>query len=575
LKTKGNQRFWISLLLGAALLMVITGVMVMSQTFAYYNELSLARQDGQLEETARTVDESMTMLMTDLREDLCYVLERRGFLQAQQGWLEGGDTEDMLFRMNENLVMQSPLIYAMLAVREGEIVLATSEDVSYHFPAGMEDLLSPCYASDGTMYLAVQEMRESVSYMALLSVERMYEELVRINVGEGMRLMLLGRQEKVLLHSWQGKSGVTSVPELTEDNCDLTAVRYMMQSSADKKSLTASYPLTYPGDDFVHEMRMTTIPVEKSSNGYFIVGLTSDYDEIVRPMHAALARLIVSGAMLVTGVILLAALAIRLARQNRRRDSELQRLRQQSEETQRLLEKTQELAHHQRLETIGTLTASIAHEFNNLLTPIMGYAILTLEGLPEEEGDLADNVAEIYEASRKAKIIIARLNELSRRNGEESYQPLSLKALLEKMLNVAAPAQPAHIVTVVDAEQDCYVSGSDVQLSQLLLNLILNAYHAMEEGGGQLTLRLRGEGEEAVLQVEDTGRGIPPEALPHIFEPFFTTKASGRGTGLGLPIVQRVAQSHHGDITVSSTLGEGTTFTLRLPRIDPPVQDLP
>lgn len=159
MKIKGNQRFWTSLLLGAALLMVITGVMVMSQTFAYYNELSLARQDRQLEETARTVDESMTMLMTDLREDLCYVLERRGFLQAQQSWLEGGDTEDMLFRMNENLVMQSPLIYAMLAVREGEIVLATSEGVSYHFPAGMEDMLSPCYASDGTMYLAVQEVR--------------------------------------------------------------------------------------------------------------------------------------------------------------------------------------------------------------------------------------------------------------------------------------------------------------------------------------------------------------------------------------------------------------------------------
>ncbi len=559
------------LLLAAAMIMVISGVAVMSQTFAHYNALSLARQDDQLEEMARTVDESLAMLITDLREDLNYVLNRRGFEQAEQQWIESGDTENILFRMNENLVMQSPLIHELLAIQEGKIILSTTGRTDYFFPAGMDGQLSPCYLGDGTMYLAVIDQISDVSYAALISVERLYRELDRINVSEGVRLLLLGRQEKVLLHKWQEQSFVSAVQELNQENCDLTAVRFMMESSNAKASRTTSYPLTYPGDSYVHEMRMTVIPVEESINGYFIVGLTSDYDEIIHPMHAALIRLIISGAILVLGVILLVVLALRLARQNRRRDTELQQLIQRNEETSKLLVKTQELAHHQRLETIGTLTASIAHEFNNLLTPIMGYSILTLEGLPEEYGDLADNVAEIYEASRKAKIIIARLNELSRRNAEERFGTVSLKALADKALNVAAPAQPPHVTTVVaDSAEACHVSGSEVQLSQLLLNLILNAYHAMEENGGQLTLRFGREEEWAILHVEDTGSGISPEALPHIFEPFFTTKESGRGTGLGLAIVNRVAESHHGEISVSSILGQGTVFTLRLPRVNPP-----
>lgn len=557
------------LLLVAALIMVVGGVLVMTQTFTHYNELSLQRQDDQLEEMARTVDESISMLIGDLREDLDYVLNRRGLEQAEKTWLESSDTEDILFRMNENLVMQSPLIHGMLAFREGTIRLSTTESTEYYFPAGLEGDICPCYAGDGTMYLAVVQARDAVLYAALVDIARLYQELDRVNVGEGMHLLLLGRQEKVLLHKWPNQAQVSNVQELTAENCDLTAVRFMMESSNAKASRTTSYPLKDPGSDFVHEMRMSVIPVEESVNRYFIVGLTSDYDEIILPMHAALVRLIASSAILILGVLLIVVLAVRLVLQNRRRDTELQQLIQRSEETQRLLEKTQELAHHQRLETIGTLTASIAHEFNNLLTPIMGYAILTLEGLPEDADDLADNVSEIYEASRKAKVIIARLNELSRRNPEDRFGTLSLKTLADKALHVAAPALPPHVTTVLEAgTEHGYVSGSEVQLSQLLLNLILNAYHAMEATGGQLMLRLSSEDEWAVLQVADEGSGIPEDALPHIFEPFYTTKESGRGTGLGLAIVQRVVESHHGQISVSSRVGQGTVITVRLPRAE-------
>ena len=95
------------------------------------------------------------------------------------------------------------------------------------------------------------------------------------------------------------------------------------------------------------------------------------------------------------------------------------------------------------------------------------------------------------------------------------------------------------------------LQGNETQLSQLLLNLILNAFHAMEKSGGTLTLSTRVHEDRICVLVEDTGMGIPEDALPHIFEPFFTTKESGQGTGLGLAIVHQVTESHHGRIQVA------------------------
>jgi len=563
LKHKRTLRY---VLYCTALILVIGGVLMLGRTFTHYNSLFLQRQDQQLQGMVHAADENIAIQLTNLQEDFVYILQRRGFALAEAQWLESGETEDILFRMQENLIAQNPLIQTMLAIREDQILLSTDGVTNYYFPSGREGAVQPCFAGDGTMYLALFESTDQVQYAALIDVAAWYADLARINAGESSRLLLLGSQEKILLHHWLGENHVSAVEELNEANCELQAVRLMMQSRSFGAPVTATYTLTYPGETFVHEMRMRVIPVAESANGFFIVGLTSDYDEVIRPMHTAAIQLIVYGGMVIAGVLLALMLAMLLAQQSRQQDQELQALQARNAETQRLLEATQELAHHQRLETIGTLTASIAHEFNNLLTPIMGYSILTLEGLPEGCDDLADNVAEIYEASRKAKTIISRLSALSRKNTEQTLHPLALDDLIRRSLEVAAPAQPAHVQTITQLDcEGVTLSGNETQLSQLLLNLILNAFHAMEQSGGTLTLTTRSQEDRLCVVVADTGAGIPEDALPHIFEPFFTTKESGKGTGLGLAIVHQVVESHHGQIRVDSTVGQGTTFTLCFP----------
>lgn len=554
------------LLFAAAILLVIVGVGMLAQVFAHYNELSMARQDSQLQSMAKAADRSIANLLDNLRTDLSYVLSRRGFAQAEAGWAQGGETDDLRYRVEENLISRNSYIHAMLAIREEEILLSTDGCTDYTFPASRRGSLQPCFAGDGTMYLALIEETSRLKYAALIDLSEWYEELAGLINTDGIRLMLLDSDDRLLLHEWVDGTHVTGVEALTESSCDVQAVRFMMESRNAGRSMTVSYTLTDPCSGDVHDMRMAVIPTNESANGYFIVGITGDYDEIITPMQRAAIQLLIFGGMVLLGVLLTVVLTLYIIRRNRQTDRELQRLVKKNEETQKLLEKTQTLAHHQRLETIGTMASSIAHEINNLLTPIMGYAILTLEGLPEGCDELADNVTEIYEASRKAKTIISRLNDLARKNAGETFHPVSLPALAQKALDVAAPARPDHVTVSLDCtDPDLLVEGNETQLSQLLLNLILNAFHAMEETGGTLALSMAREKNEAVLRVADTGIGIPPEVLPHIFEPFFTTRESGKGTGLGLAIVHQIVESHHGVIAVDSTPGQGAAFTLRFP----------
>jgi len=246
---------------------------------------------------------------------------------------------------------------------------------------------------------------------------------------------------------------------------------------------------------------------------------------------------------------------------------ELQRLQQKKEAMEALNHQVRELAHHQRLQTIGTLTASIAHEFNNLLTPIMGYSMLALEKIPPEDEELYDSVVEIYESSRKAKALVSRLSDLSRKNSESSFHSVSPDELIRRTLDVASPAQKDEIE--VKLNLNCWeqrINANEIQITQLLLNLILNAFHAMEAEGGTLTISSDFDEENIRIQIKDTGCGISPEIQEKIFEPFFTTKDTGHGTGLGLAIAAQVAEDHHGSIAVSSQIGTGTVFTVTLPR---------
>ena len=270
--------------------------------------------------------------------------------------------------------------------------------------------------------------------------------------------------------------------------------------------------------------------------------------------------------MVVSGIGILVVLLLHSVRKSSRILREAEYLRQKNVAMEELNRQTRTLAHHQRLEMLGTLTSSIAHEFNNLLTPIMGYSLLALEKLPPEEEEIYDNILEVYNASRTAKTLISRLSDLSRKNTDDTFRLASADELIQKALDVAAPAKPDSVSVKLDLNcMDQRIRANEIQISQLMLNLILNAFQAMEKRGGILTIKTSFDEAFVLIRVSDTGCGIPKENLSRIFDPFFTTKDSGRGTGLGLAIVAQVVEDHQGTIKVNSEPGVGTHFTVAIP----------
>ena len=281
------------------------------------------------------------------------------------------------------------------------------------------------------------------------------------------------------------------------------------------------------------------------------------------------------GILIVLGVGILLLLCLHVRRRTTRIRKEAEILRKKNLAMEELNRQTQRLEHHQRLEIIGTLTSSIAHEFNNLLTPIMGNSMMALEKLPSDEDALYDELLEIYSASCKAKEIVSRLSDLSRKNTETCFRQVAPDEVIRKMVRTAEPARADNVQINMNLNYwDQRLTANEIQLSQLVLNLILNGFHAMEPDGGILTLSTSLDETHIHVQVSDTGCGIPKELQQKIFEPFFTTKEPGKGTGLGLAIVAQVVEDHQGNIRVESKVGGGSTFTVSLPRLHIPMEEL-
>jgi signal transduction histidine kinase len=241
-----------------------------------------------------------------------------------------------------------------------------------------------------------------------------------------------------------------------------------------------------------------------------------------------------------------------------------------------------ELTETQRLATIGTIAAVIAHEFNNLLTPIVSYSQYALETIESGTPDMEmvkKALTKSYQSSQKAGRICSSMLDLAR--GESTFGQVNIQRMVDEVLLVLArDPQKDGIALRVQVQPGLCVDGDPIQLEQVLLNLLINARHAMLGKGGSLTVKAQRveESEEIRIQVIDTGPGIPEKLLPKIFQPFFTTKGTAkkgetRGTGLGLAICKEIIEHHRGRIEVSSEVGRGTTFSIYLPSAEAVAKD--
>ena len=247
-------------------------------------------------------------------------------------------------------------------------------------------------------------------------------------------------------------------------------------------------------------------------------------------------------------------------------------------DTTELIELQNRLQQAQKMEAIGNLAGGIAHDFNNILFPIIGMSEMMMEDL--SAGSLEQKYAQaINKAGHRAKELVAQILSFSRQS-DQKKMPVRFRNILEEILKLCRATIPANIKIEQKIQRNCgFIMGNATQLHQVGMNLITNAYHAVQEKNGKIVIALEEieidrtnltntgihSGKYLLFTVSDDGAGMTDKVKNKIFEPYFTTKEQGKGTGLGLAVVYGIVKEYGGEIEVETEIGSGTTFRVYLP----------
>jgi nitrogen-specific signal transduction histidine kinase len=249
-----------------------------------------------------------------------------------------------------------------------------------------------------------------------------------------------------------------------------------------------------------------------------------------------------------------------------------------SENQDRIARAEETLHQAQKMEAMGALAGGIAHDFNNLLFPIIGHAEMILDDLPADS-PFQNGLRQIHTGALRARELVQQILAFSRQEKSARIR-MKIQPIVKEALKLIRSTIPATIAIHQRISSDCGpVRADPVQIHQILMNLTTNAFHAMDEDGGTLTVRLEAclvddparvdpalqPGPCVCLTVADTGTGMDTKILDKIFEPYFTTKGKGKGTGMGLSVVHGIVTAMNGAMQVHSVPGRGTEFRVYLP----------
>ena len=567
-------------------------------TYDAYTQMMIAQQQQHLLITARAVSQNLSLYLSEQLRNVEILTQTPGFLTQFHTYYETGDQKglkeyvlsymlsqnqgvsrlylldqngDEVFRYNQYPFLESfdESVLHLDQLAEGrQTGLGSAFRISpQHYGLTMVNSIT-----DGSDYLG--------AVVSVLDMDALYQQYMAplqgtvdiIVKNERGTVIMHPESEMLTFNYFRDIQGLDTLPEY-ESLWDMLQLQYQQEEGV------AIYRACSGGILPEREEISAFSRMNLSGTSWYISAVMP-YSQVVRMVNENLNRF----AFLVTVIFVLIASSILIIyglQKNRQKlQIETRYLRDMNRTLEELHESREQVRHYQKLQTIGALAGGIVHEFNNLLTPIMGYSEFLKQQLgPENE--YYEDIDEIYKAGGRAKEIVDQILPFSRRETDSTqYNVVNLNAVIWDALKMVRMLLPSSVRLVVKPYSGpINIYGSATQIHQVLLNLCTNAYQAMEAAGGTLTVATRrvfqdqlperyhpvAEWEFVRLEVSDTGCGIPPEMLSRIFDPFFTTKAAGDGTGLGLSVVQNILISHGGFIEAESAVGRGSRFLVYLP----------
>ncbi len=462
----------------------------------------------------------------------------------------------------ESQSLKQDMLQAMLQSKQARV---TKEYLSSTNQFSV-DILQPVIRNDRVQGILV----------ATINLNKLYNSVIYpIRPGKMGYAMVKNKEGFIIMHPVEKQVGLEALKDRKEKfpEYNWNELEELYKKQVEEEEGYHVYHSNWWQDDGMRwSKKINAYTTIKLSDIAWIISVQMDYSEIEQPIKGTLLNTVLI-AIIITGFLLIIAYIIfKIDKKRKALELETKYLKELNKTWEELLKSEEMLRHSQKLQTIGTLTSGIAHEFNNLLTPILGYSEILLQDIGEEN-PMGEDLLEIRKSALRAKEIIQQILIFSRSDqGTSKMEPLRMDLVARESIKMLKPILPDNIKMVEHIRSKALVLGSTTQLQQVLINLYTNSYHAMKEKGGVLELTVNNaedtDGKVVQIRVRDTGTGMDQETISQIFDPFFTTKETGEGTGLGLSVVHGIIKAHGGSIEIDSEIGTGTTVTVCLPIIN-------
>lgn len=574
MKTKMNSRKNTLIAAGMIVAVLVIGVLLVT-TIVEYGKNVVRNQSDQMLTIITAAANSVETYIDDGMRDISSFLETREFSEGEREYLTTGANRSLLFTANTHMRSHYPIVSDIeiydkygnyiVNLREREYRLIDRVD-----KWGVMDV-SIFQDQDDKMYLALSKANDNGTKLRFyLDCENMFDTLMsQVELGEKGYIMVKDSEGTIIMHVVRSQIGMNVIEGRKEryPEADLSELEALVKHQLAGETGTRTYHSYWWSDDgqpLKEVKKISAYTPAHIGDGYIVLSAVMDYSEILKPMIEGIAKIASMGALFVLVIAGGLSLIYRALKERTAFAEENQYLKEINQRLEELHKSEEYINHQQRLQMIGTMTGGIAHEFNNFLTPIMGYAGLIMS-TDEEGSDNYENAREIYEAAEKAKEIVQQVSSLSKKNIDTVFQYLPLHSTLDRVIKMVESACPKNIEIESDIDIDGGILGNKTQINQVILNISMNAFHAIGQKGGTVSFFAREEEGYAKIRICDNGCGMDEMTREQIFNPFFTTKETGQGVGLGLAMVQNIVEGHHGVIEVESELGKGTCFVLYFP----------
>ncbi|MDD6213088.1 MAG: ATP-binding protein [Clostridiales bacterium] len=570
------------ILLASFLLVGIFSILVIG-VWNYYRNTLIENQKNQLMLVTQAVSQYMEISLSEYRDTA-------GFLS----YLENSGKADTEY-YDEYLSLQSSFITDIAWMDSQGNFEKSVRQSSYQngillgIPSEQESIWQ-YNDEDGHFYMAFSHKLSTGNQLCLIIDEEAYYQQIisNLNIGTNGYLVIKASDGRIILHPSQDQWGIHVIEGRRElfPDLDYSSLEEMINKQKTEEAGFAEYYSYWWTDPKVPRVKkISAFQHMGLGDDFLIISSVVDYSDFSAPASDGFRTILIVFLAIFAAYILLLSYILRLQTAKRQADHEIEYLKELNETLEEIHRSEETIAHQQRLQIMGAMTSGIAHEFNNFLTPIIGYADMLLMELPEGE-ESHEEAKEILNAAEKAKDVIRQISSLSRRNVETVFKSVPVKTMLTRNLRMIQAICPSHIQLEydLDLQNEC-ILGCSTQIHQVILNICTNAIHAIDKEG-MIQIHARAiSGKEAEkhlpqeklsndwrqyieITIRDNGRGMDNNTLRHIFEPFFTTKPNGEGTGLGLSLAEQIIHSHRGYITAESEEGKGSCFYIFLPVLD-------